>query len=226
MLTCLRYCSGENICSSCWPTRNSPTPPRDLTLEKIFLRSPTPVASSFISPRPFWTSPRWVVTWPKDSVRRVWRVEWSFSSTVWRISSSLAVLLVLSFSRRSSTAARSLSWWVLLVPMSSTSLALRDCCRAVWPRVTSCLKSEKLWAMERMRWSTSARSFSAAEALVSPNLASSAARAWPRRERLPRTSLRRAAAVAALSSRKRSRLVARAWPRVAMLAVISARRAA
>ena len=60
MLTCWRNCSGENICSSCWPTRNSPTPPRDLTLEKIFLRSPTPVASSFISPRPFWTSPRWV----------------------------------------------------------------------------------------------------------------------------------------------------------------------
>ncbi len=43
MLAFLRYCSGENICSSCWPSWNSPTPPRDLTLERTFLRSPTPV---------------------------------------------------------------------------------------------------------------------------------------------------------------------------------------
>ncbi len=37
------------------------------------------------------------MTWPKDSVRRVCRVAWSFSSTVTRISSSLAALVVLSF---------------------------------------------------------------------------------------------------------------------------------
>ncbi len=36
------------------------------------------------------------MTWPKDSVRRVWRVAWSFSSTVTRICSSLAALSSLS----------------------------------------------------------------------------------------------------------------------------------
>ena len=34
------------------PSWNSPKPPRDLTLERTLLRSPTPAASSFISPRP------------------------------------------------------------------------------------------------------------------------------------------------------------------------------
>ena len=33
----LMYCSGENICSSCWPSWNSPTTPRDFDVGEDFL---------------------------------------------------------------------------------------------------------------------------------------------------------------------------------------------
>ena len=70
--------------------------PRTFTLVSRCLRSPTPCASVCISPRPRCTISSRSATCLKLSPSRACKVDCSFSSTVWRISSSLALLLCCS----------------------------------------------------------------------------------------------------------------------------------
>jgi hypothetical protein len=94
--TCTAYWSGTNTCSSRLASCASPKMPRVLTLVSRCLRSPTPWASVCISPRPLCTCSSRSATCLKLSPRRACSVVCSFSSTVARISSSLAALVVCS----------------------------------------------------------------------------------------------------------------------------------
>ena len=82
-------CSGARTCSSSVPSCTSPHVPRVLTLVSTFFRSPTPVASVCISPRPLCTCSSRSLTCLNDSPSRCSSVVCSFSSTVARIWSSL-----------------------------------------------------------------------------------------------------------------------------------------
>ncbi|MCY1544936.1 hypothetical protein D9M68_808500 [compost metagenome] len=99
-LTLLAYWSGVMLSSIRRASCTSPQVPRDFTLVSTRFRSPTPAASACISPSPLCTASRRSDTSLKDSPRRCSSVAWSFSSTVRRISSSLALLSVCNDCRR------------------------------------------------------------------------------------------------------------------------------
>jgi hypothetical protein len=84
-------------CSSSASSCTSPKTPRVFTLVSTRCRLPTPTASDCISPRPLCTCSSRSATCLKLSPRRVSSVVCSFSSTVLRISSSLAELVCCSW---------------------------------------------------------------------------------------------------------------------------------
>ncbi len=86
------YWRSASISDSSAPSCTSPQMPRDLTLVSTFFRSPTPVASERISPRPLYTCSRRSLTSEKLSPRRLLSVLCRFSSTVLRISSSFTLV--------------------------------------------------------------------------------------------------------------------------------------
>ena len=85
----LEYCSIVKVCSIKAPSCTSPQVPRDLTFVKTRFKSPTPVAKVCISPSPRCTCSKRSDTCLNDSPRRCSKVACNFSSTVWRICSSL-----------------------------------------------------------------------------------------------------------------------------------------
>ena len=101
------YCSFVSTSSSRRPSCTSPQVPLVFTLVSTRRRSPTPAASSCISPRPLWTDSRRSDTNRKDSPSRFSRVLCSFSSTVLRMSS-----------RRLPFSSRSASSWVVRVAVN------------------------------------------------------------------------------------------------------------
>ena len=104
--TFVAYCWAVSTSESSAASWTSPHIPRDLTLASTRFRSPTPVASVCISPRPRCTCSRRSETIRNESPRRCSRVAESFSSTVARICSSLAALSLRKRSSRCSTVAR------------------------------------------------------------------------------------------------------------------------
>ena len=123
------YCSAVSTCSSRLASCTSPQVPRVLTLVSTFLRSPTPAASVCISPRPRCTCSSRSETSLKDSPRRCSSVACSFSSTVLRISSSLAAFSVWMAPRRVSTVRRNCS------TRASKLCVSRFRC---WPKASNC----------------------------------------------------------------------------------------
>ena len=107
------YCSGENICSSCWPSWNSPTTPRDLDVGEHFFQVADTGGELLHLAKALLDFAQVGGDLAEGFGEAVFRVACSFSSTVTRICSSLAALSSLSLVRRSSTAKRSFSCWVV-----------------------------------------------------------------------------------------------------------------
>ena len=90
--TSSRYWSGVRISRRIAPSCTSPKMPRVFTFESTRLRSPTPEATSRISPNPRETVSSWSVTCLNDELKRSFSVRESFSSTVSRMRSSCRAL--------------------------------------------------------------------------------------------------------------------------------------
>jgi hypothetical protein len=103
---CLANWSGVSTCSSKASSCTSPNTPRVFTLVSTRCRLPTPTASVCISPSPLCTCSSRSATCLKLSLRRVSSVLCSFSSTVLRISSSLAAFVCCSCASWDSMVAR------------------------------------------------------------------------------------------------------------------------
>ena len=103
----------------------SPQVPRDFTLVRTRLKSPTSSASCFISPRPWLTESMLLRTVSKASPRRFSRVPWSFSSTVSRIWSSFFSLPSrISVRRRDCWVPMVSSWALMVVTRVSVDVAM------------------------------------------------------------------------------------------------------
>ena len=135
--TLVAYCCGVSTSASSAASWTSPHMPRVFTLARTRFRSPTPVASVCISPRPRCTCSRRSDTILNDSPSRCSSVVCSFSSTVARICSSFAVLSVRSASRRCSTVARTASSRCSLDSVSLVSCSPNPCsCRCCSPAMS------------------------------------------------------------------------------------------
>ena len=125
-----------STCSSSMPSCTSPQVPRDFTLVSTRFRSPTPIASCCISPRPWCTFSSRSETSLNDSPRRCSSVACSFSSTVRRISSSRAPLSVCRSRIFASSVARTrpcAGRWI-----RSAWPASGSACRAKWRSAPAC----------------------------------------------------------------------------------------
>ena len=143
------YCSGARICSRIAPSWISPKMPRVFTLLKTFFRSPTPVASVCISPRPLYTLSNCSLTRLKDCCSFSSSVFCSFSSTVWRISSRRLPLSACMAAMRVSIVVRMFSSFcslssapVFMRCSMNCSWSVTAFCSAVW-RTASCSLSSR-----------------------------------------------------------------------------------
>ena len=125
------YWSPTNTCSSSEANCASPKMPRVLTLLSRCFKSPTPWARVCISPRPLCTCSSWSATCLKPAPRRACNVVCSFSSTVARISSSLAALVVCSWASWASKVLRTSARVRALVSLSSAMRRALDSLKPV-----------------------------------------------------------------------------------------------
>ena len=142
------YCCGVSTSASRAASWTSPHMPRVFTLASTRFRSPTPVASDCISPRPRCTCSRRSETVLNDAASRCSSVACSFSSTVARICSSLEVLSPRKASRRCSTVCRTASSRCSLAVVNTPSCSPNPCnCRCCRPAIAvscCCVVSRKL----------------------------------------------------------------------------------
>ena len=141
--------AGARICSRIAPSWISPKMPRVFTLLKTFFRSPTPVASVCISPRPLYTLSNCSLTRLKDCCSFSSSVFCSFSSTVWRISSRRLPLSACMAAIRVSIVVRMFSSFcslssapVFMRCSMNCSWSVTAFCSAVW-RTASCSLSSR-----------------------------------------------------------------------------------